>query len=389
MHLDPCRNRCLVKGRRGGGTTSAAFEGEVEVQLWGGGRDNAGIGVFAPNVKKTELLYGMIHDSLIRQTRFGRSQIRKATWAPGNRVIETTWDARIAAFSLHEESPGEGEGFRLALVDETQLINWQTWWTSIRPTLSDLQGRALFVGKAAGAGFRRLDAMALKHPNTWGSHHYQSVMNPIMEQSEIDEAKAEMPEWMFQQEYMAQFQDFGDAVFANVELIVDDDLPVGGVEYDPALSYVAGCDLAKKQDRTVILTLCRSITPHPVVNFWRGYKEPWPIIQNRIELRQKDYSSQLWIDETGIGDAVIDNLGVPIGRIHGYVFTPKSKSLLVSNLQKMIEDGAIRIPRIPQLIKELEEYRWEDDQLETDCVMALALAAWGVRQHRAPRARRV
>ena len=32
---------------------------------------------------------------------------------------------------------------------------------------------------------------------------------------------------------------------------------------------------------------------------------------------------------------------------------------------------------VQQLIKELEDYRWDDTELETDCVMALALAVCG------------
>jgi hypothetical protein len=394
LHADRHRHRTLRKGRRGGGTTAGSFEVEVEAQLWGGEEGYADIGLFAPTTKKTEILYGMVHDSLITQRRFSVSQVKRSLFAPGNRRIETTWGSRIVAFSLEEESPGEGWGFRLVVVDESQLISLETWNSSIRPTLSDKGGRCLFIGKAAGPGFRALCRNAVRFPRIWAEHSFPSRMNPVNTAEELEEARAELPDWLYGQEYEAEFQDFGDAVFSPsaVEALIDDDLPLPGddgavLPYTPGHVFIDGWDLAKKVDRTVGITLDSSEQPYPLAAYWRGFREPWPRIQQRMEARQKAYQSHVWIDSTGLGDVVLDNLGIPTGRLEGYVFSPKSKLPLLTNLQKMVDDRAIRIPRIPQLIRELEDYRWDDSELETDCVMGLALAAWGVKQRRSPRLR--
>jgi hypothetical protein len=391
LHCDTHRHRTLRKGRRGGGTTAAAFEVEVECQLWGGAEGEADIGLFAPTGSKTEILFGMVYDSLVKQGRLGKDQLRFHSAAPGHRRIETAWGSRIIAFSLESESPGEGYGFRLIVVDETQLISEKTWRESIRPTLSDKGGRALFVGKAAGAGFRGLCGNALKFPGTWSEHAFPSRLNPIVPETELLEARAELPDWLYRQEYEAEFADMGDAVFAGVARLVDDSIPLPGsdgicIPRDASSWYVDGWDLAKKRDRTVGITLDCAKIPYRVVAFWRGYREPWPKIQARMELRQRQYDSAVWPDATGLGDAVLGNLGIPLSHIgnsgKGFIFTARSKEALLTNLQKHVEDGAIRIPRIPQLITELEDYRWDDEDLETDCVMALALAAWGAKQSR-------
>ncbi len=39
-----------------------------------------------------------------------------------------------------------------------------------------------------------------------------------------------------------------------------------------------------------------------------------------------------------------------------------------------LEQEKIKFPHIPALLRELRQYRWDDKKLETDCVIALALA---------------
>jgi hypothetical protein len=388
LHASTSRSRTVPKGRRGGGTTAGAFEVQVESQLWGGAEGYADIALFAPTVPKTELLYGMVHDSLIKQSRFGRSQVRRALFAPGNRRIETAWGARIVAFSLAEESPGEGWGFRLAVIDEAQLLDWDTWWSSIRPTLSDKGGRALFIGKAYGRAFRKLSEMPKRHPSTWSNHRFATRLNPLIPDAEIDEARAEMPRWLYLQEYEAEFQDRGDAVFVEefVDACTDPRIPV------PAKPirghwYVDGWDLAKKQDLSVGITLDTSVVPWRVVAVWSGNREPWPVTQQRISRRRDIYKSEIWIDATGIGDPIIDNLEVPSSCVNPYIFTGPSKERLITNLQACIENRRVAIPAHRKLRQELLDYQWADKDLETDFVMALGLACWGAMNKIQPRAR--
>ncbi|MDP6461701.1 MAG: hypothetical protein QGH59_07970, partial [Gemmatimonadota bacterium] len=215
---------------------------------------------------------------------------------------------------------------------------------------------------------------------TYSTHRFPSALNPAVGAAEIAAARRAMPAWLFQQEFLAEFVDTGDAVFpaAEVDAIVDDALPVG-TPYDPARTYVDGWDLAKHIDWTVGITLDTTETPATLVAFDRFQRVPWPVVDQRIAERQAAYGSTVWIDSTGVGDVTLDHSQVPSGRMNGFRFTARSKTELLVNLQAMIEKRQVRIPPIGQLVAELKNYRWEDKAIpETDSVMALALAAWGV-----------
>lgn len=127
--------------------------------------------------------------------------------------------------------------------------------------------------------------------------------------------------------------------------------------------------------------------PHELYAFERFQHQPWPLVEKAMADRQRAYNSLVIFDATGVGKPLADYLTIPNSRLWkktktatpGYVFSPSTKTQLLVNLQYMIQKRLIRLPRIPQLIRELLDYRWDDATLpETDSVMALALACWAV-----------
>ena len=72
----------------------------------------------------------------------------------------------------------------------------------------------------------------------------------------------------------------------------------------------------------------------------------------------------------------IHHLDVPFGYLREFIFTPKSKTELITNLQFCMEKKLFTMPYIKQLQDELYNYEWDDKQLDTDCVMSLGLACW-------------
>jgi hypothetical protein len=77
---------------------------------------------------------------------------------------------------------------------------------------------------------------------------------------------------------------------------------------------------------------------------------------------------------------------IPLNTVDGFQFTKSSKQGLIEHLRNLLSVGYrassdepfgwLRSPPIVALEEELAFYSWDDKGLETDCVMALALAAW-------------
>lgn len=439
LHDDDHRFRCLAKGRRGGGTTAAAREAEAEAMLWAGvGRGN--IGLFAPTKELTSRLFDMIWNCLVVRGNAPAGAIvvpaeLRAT-PPRERKIVFSWGAMIVAYSLDAEMPGEGLGFKLVIVDEAghKNFNHATWWSSIYPALIDQGGRGLIVGavKQDGQTFRELRRMESSQPDLWSTHRFPSIANPSNPPDEIARAKASMPDWLFRMEIEAEDVDIGTSPWTadEVDAIVDDALPLRS---DPGQSkgpFVSGWDLAKSVDWTVGITLdiggvcaacdgrgfrrqpgplpnapsarepcpsCeRGRVPFPVVDLERFQHRPWPQVDEAMAASQRRWDSTVIFDRTGVGAPMADYMTIPISRLWkkqgssdvGFTFTPRSKNDLIINLQRMIQSRGIRIPRHPQLVRELLDYRWDDGEIpETDCVMALALSCWMASTRPMPRIR--
>jgi hypothetical protein len=190
-----------------------------------------------------------------------------------------------------------------------------------------------------------------------------------------------MPELAYRQEILAEFLDDVGSVFRNIKGCVNGSLeePIAGKR------YVAGCDLAKHEDFTVICVL----DDHGhLVYFDRFSQLDWVFQSKRIvDICRRYNNARLLLDSTGVGDPIYDNLRRSGLSVEGYKFTNASKKDLIENLSIAIENKAITYPDIPVLLSELGLFGYKispagvttynaPDGYHDDCVIALALASW-------------
>jgi len=88
-------------------------------------------------------------------------------------------------------------------------------WTAVRPTLSDKEGHALFIGTPKGTGNWSKDIfdMSLEHPADWVSFQYTTLAGGRVTETEVASAKSEMDERTFRQEYEATFETFAGRIY--------------------------------------------------------------------------------------------------------------------------------------------------------------------------------
>lgn len=78
------------------------------------------------------------------------------------------------------------------------------WQNSIRPTLTDYQGKAIFLSTPRGKNyFYSLFLNGINASADWESFKFSTYDNPFILTSEIDSAKSQLPNVVFEQEYMA------------------------------------------------------------------------------------------------------------------------------------------------------------------------------------------
>lgn len=292
--------------------------------------------------------------------------------------IEFPNGGRLDFFTGERLNNLRGRKFHLAVVDEAAYIaNLQDGWeNSIRPTLTDYKGRAIFLSTPRGRNFfYTLYSYGDLGREGWESFKFTSYDNPHIDPAEIDEARAQLPEAAFEQEYMANPAEnaanpFGGQYIRQCILPMADSQPV-----------VYGIDLAKHVDWTVIVGMDQF---GGVCHFQR-FQKPWRDTINTILALPGAGRTWMLVDSTGVGDPVTEDLQGRIQRVEGYKYSSSTKQDLMQGLQLAIQRREITYPDGP-IVTELEafEYKYTPSGVKysapagftDDCVNALALARW-------------
>jgi hypothetical protein len=280
------------------------------------------------------------------------------------------------------------EGLNFLWVDEGAQIKEEAWNLALRPALMDKKGRAIFTGTPKGHNWywqlwsRGQDPKQLDY-KSW---NYPSQNNPYLDPKEIEDFARDMPKRAYEQEILGLFIEDIGSVFRGVEACVKGTLK----PHSRNKRYVAGADLAKYEDFTVVCILDDNVH---LCAFDRFGELDWVFQRKRIVNLCQQYNARLLIDSTGVGDPVYDELRREQLRVDGYKFTNASKADLIENLSIQIENQAISYPDIPELINELKLYGYETGKTgiirygapegyHDDIVIALALAAWQLKKPR-------
>jgi hypothetical protein len=113
-----------------------------------------------------------------------------------------------------------GVGLDFIVLDEFADIAPEAWFETLRPTLSDKQGRAMFIGTPKGMNWAyELYQNNLDDPENWSSYQFTTLEGGNVPEEEIVQARRDLDERTFRQEYMATFETFAGRVYYSFERI--------------------------------------------------------------------------------------------------------------------------------------------------------------------------
>jgi len=108
-----------------------------------------------------------------------------------------------------------GVGLDFIVLDEFADIDPEAWYETLRPTLSDKAGKALFIGTPKGIGNWAYEIYQNTQDDSanWQSFSYTTLDGGQVPQEEIDQARKDLDERTFRQEYMATFETFSGRIY--------------------------------------------------------------------------------------------------------------------------------------------------------------------------------
>jgi phage terminase large subunit len=108
-----------------------------------------------------------------------------------------------------------GVGLDFLVLDEFADIDPEAFYETLRPTLSDKMGGALFIGTPKGIGnwAHDLFQMPLENPEAWSSYQFTTIDGGQVTQEEIDSARQDLDERTFRQEFLATFETYAGRIY--------------------------------------------------------------------------------------------------------------------------------------------------------------------------------
>jgi hypothetical protein len=324
---------------------------------------NALLGKSVAYITPTYQLARVFFERLIQAVPFESNKSELTIKFPNNGSVDFFTGERLDNL--------RGRKFHLVVVDEASFIpNLEDGWlNSIRPTLTDYKGRAIFLSTPKGKNFFYSLYLKSGEPD-WESFKFSTYDNPYIDKIEIDDARLQLPEVVFEQEYMANPSEnaanpFGSQYIKQCTYPLSTEPPI-----------VFGIDLAKSVDFTCIIGLDKNGSVSYFERFQKDWRNTKQIIANLPRM-------PILIDSTGVGDPIFEDLYREGVNVTGFKFTSNSKQQLMEGLSSAIQQRKITFPE-GAIVNELEVFEYQytatgvkysaPQGFHDDCVMSLALA---------------
>jgi len=326
-----------------------------------------------------------------------------------DRIMENeTTGAKLWMKTTENPTSLLGKGLDLAILDEAARIDEGIWDGYIRPNLMDKKGRGFLISNPFGYNWFYEKYLwgtpegRIEHPE-YISFSFPTAIedengeilgtnNPYaVTVEELTALKRSIPRDIWTAEYLGEFKEGAGQRFKKFDQCIDETIVVEDPNEwfeNPQCGhlYFIGTDIAKVEDFTVVTVVDRMT--HRMVGFYRVNNLSWEFMRKKVQdISNKYNNAEIILDATGNGGSIFSedlrNVGANVDT--DFVYTNKSKTLLIDKLAILIDRKKIMFPRIPQLIQEIRSFSYHfspsgnliyGSSRKDDCLNSLALACW-------------
>jgi phage FluMu gp28-like protein len=276
-----------------------------------------------------------------------------------------------------------GETIFHMIIDEASFIRNEAFTEALRPMLLVKGRKCILISTPKGKKnlFFKLSQLGMADDQPNYSYHFGTYTeNPFYNLEEIEDARRNLPIYIFRQEYLGEFIDAGAEIFVNIdEVFCLKDYA------KPTSKNYAGLDLGRKNDYTV-LTVMNNLGE--VIEIYRDNKKSWDEIMNNVAAILKKHNAHCLVETNGIGDVVCEILKKKYSKIEAFITSNSSKQTIIEQLIVDFQNLSIKLPNeslfkyLKDEIEALEvEYNVKTRNifyrapqgLHDDCVMSAAL----------------
>lgn len=259
-------------------------------------------------------------------------------------------NSTINFYSAERYDNIRGETFDYLICDEFAFMDSEAWTEVLRATVLVRGKKVLFLSTPKGKNhFHRLHSLSGSNPQ-YKSFSMTSYDNPIINPSEIDDARLTLPDHVFRQEYLAEFVDGGSGLFTN---------PIVITKSEKTGRMYAGLDIGRADDYTVLSVFNENGEMHHIE---RWNHSTWSEIVNKVVARINEFGCYTMIEVNGLGDPIFEQVQDKVndsGLILPFVTTSKSKQDIIERLVVATQNQEVKFIDSDWLLKELDLFTYE------------------------------
>ena len=244
-------------------------------------------------------------------------------------VLTLPTGARIEFKSGEKPDNLYGDDVYAAVVDEASRMREESWF-ALRSTLTATKGKCKLIGNVKGKKnwFYKLGERARLGEQDYKFFKitaYDAATEGIIEPDEIEQAKRDLPDYVFRELYLAEPADDKSNPFGlhNIEACI------APLSNKSPIAY--GIDLAKYTDYTVIT----GIDENGYVCYVNRFQADW--MQTMSVIEKVIGRIPCFVDSTGVGDPIVENLQRILPNIEGFKFSSQSKQQIIEGLVMAVQ----------------------------------------------------
>ena len=338
-----------------------------------------------------QLLYWAINDPgckiawitpVYKQGKKVFAEIERATSASGffsfnkSDLMITGFGSTIEFFSGERPDNIRGNTFDYMVVDEMAFTRPELWDEVLSATVLVKGKKIIFISTPKGKNHFHKLCMQPNYDDRYAYFHFTSYDNPMIDPRELEERKRSLPDFVFRQEYMAEFIDNASGIFKNVNKCV-------GTGVTTTKMY-GGLDIGRADDYTVLVIINQD-GKMVSANRWRH--DEWNKIIDKVADVIRAYQAVTLIEVNNQGDIFYEMLSSRLRNlVNPFTTTSKTKPVIIEDLALAFEQSDVKVADEQWLIDELENFTYiynpntrsvqysAPQGLHDDGVISLALA---------------
>jgi len=385
------RLRVIHKSRQIGVTTTISHEAAWRAAT----TPNRLVLIVSPSLRQSKVPMDTIHALLDTIPKLDHQIIRK-----NSTEIAFRNRSRILSLPNNPDRLRAYSATDIYLDEAAHFLNDEPVMRAIQPMLIATQGSLTIISTPFGKRglfwdyYQRATNMQSLDATVRAYDLCPSTISPLITTADLEREKQMLTDFEFRQEYLGEFLEEVDVYFP-IDLITPCVNPAleSLDRAQPGKSFFYGIDFAKQRDETAVIILEKvkqlNGSNKLIVRQWFTWArmDYTDQIGRLSQLHKKLRCQKCKADQSGVGEAIIENLTQAIPTAEGTVFSAPTKIELAGRLRTVFEQKRLEIPNDPKLIMQINSLRYEisksgnllfkaedKDRVHDDYLWALALA---------------